>query len=219
MFAQVSFLLALGLSLHSHLVAQVNISGTWNVTDARTYEDKPYTAHVVFEPEGEIVRVHWETTAGKYMLPGLGIQQGNDLYVGWQINPKASYGVVVYDVGQTKAPGVWTAGSKQLAMEVIQRSNTALQGTHKVVGTNPDGSQYEGTLDIQPQGELYQLNWRVGSSTYSGIAFLVGDRLVCGWGVGNNDFGVVHYRFNGNKAAGTWAIPGQTDTRPENLGR
>jgi hypothetical protein len=57
-----------------------------------------------------------------------------------------------------------------------------IAGEYFVYGRNPDGSAYEGTLQIlgNPDGS-YTVNWQVGSS-YSGRGELKGDVFTVDWG-------------------------------------
>jgi len=57
-----------------------------------------------------------------------------------------------------------------------------ITGGYFVYGRNPDGSAYDGTLQItEMAGGEYQVSWQVGSS-YSGVGELKGDVLTVDWG-------------------------------------
>jgi len=57
-----------------------------------------------------------------------------------------------------------------------------IAGDYFVYGRNPDGSAYEGTLQVVGNGDgSYTVNWQVGSN-YSGRGELKGDVLTVEWG-------------------------------------
>lgn len=77
----------------------------------------------------------------------------------------------------------------------------ALGGTYAVLGTNPDGSRYEGSLEITRAGKGYKFTWIVGE-TYTGTGTLSGTTLTVQW-----DYPTpVVYQVveNGRALIGTW---------------
>jgi len=57
-----------------------------------------------------------------------------------------------------------------------------IAGDYFVYGRNPDGSAYDGTLQIADNGDgSYTVNWQVGSN-YSGRGELKGDVFTVDWG-------------------------------------
>lgn len=56
-------------------------------------------------------------------------------------------------------------------------------GSFDVVGTNPSGAQYTGTVDVVRKGETYQVYWNIAGKEFIGTgigAKFVGDRFEMG---------------------------------------
>jgi hypothetical protein len=51
-----------------------------------------------------------------------------------------------------------------------------------IEGKNADGTDYEGTVDIEKQGDGYHLSWQAGSQSYEGYGKLVANLLTVDWG-------------------------------------
>ncbi len=82
----------------------------------------------------------------------------------------------------------------------------SLSGLYRVTGTNPDGRPYQGTLRIQPQGEVYVLLWETGGTSIEGVGLLRGNILSAGW-----DCGVVTYSvLEDGSLEGVWALCGES---------
>jgi hypothetical protein len=56
------------------------------------------------------------------------------------------------------------------------------EGRYRVAGRNPNGGQYAGTLVMSKTADSYQLDWRVGSSSFRGSGRLQGNVLTVDWG-------------------------------------
>jgi len=87
-------------------------------------------------------------------------------------------------------------------------SNTStyskLGGTYSVDGTNPDGSNYQGTCIVKSTGtDSYSFNWTVAGKGFSGNGKLSGDLMVVDFG----DTYPVKYSVNEDGAVlrGTWS--------------
>jgi hypothetical protein len=75
-------------------------------------------------------------------------------------------------------------------------TNTTLNlaGRYTVLGTNPDGGQYAGTLEVISRGDLYQFRWNAGNQ-YDGIGVRNGSIVAVAFSSGANgsNCGVVDY--------------------------
>lgn len=131
-------------------------------------------------PEGEQVRVNW--WIGKNVYAGHGHFAGRMLVVNWgDTHP------VIYDLRRGNAlDGQWADGkaSEQLRLfaGAANSPTPVLAGRYRVRGRNADGSIYSGTVSIVPRGKNYHLDWRVGSSSYSGDGAFEGNILTVNWG-------------------------------------
>ncbi len=70
---------------------------------------------------------------------------------------------------------------------------------------------------ITRTGDVYQLQWKVGSGVINGIGFRIEDDFFVAWG--GNSLGVVGYLFAGDRARGVWTHAGASATGSENLAR
>src|SRR5687768_4381280 len=68
-------------------------------------------------------------------------------------------------------------------------------GTYKCVGHDSDGTQYQGIVNITPQGQAYSVEWTIGGRRHSGIGIVVDGLLCVTWRLhGTETGGVVVYR-------------------------
>lgn len=99
--------------------------------------------------------------------------------------------------------GSW--GCVVLAMMLTLSGWTAhaadLTGNYRVNGRNPDGSAYEGSVQIVDNGGAVAMSWQVGS-TYSGVGVVQGRVLSVNWG---SDAQVIYVINADGTLYGTWA--------------
>ena len=88
-----------------------------------------------------------------------------------------------------------------------ERTPKGLSGLYNVTGTNPDGSPYEGTLNITPQDSAYRLYWEAGNS-FEGMGLLNDDVFSVGWG--SPTCTIIAYRkLADGTLDGEWVVVGQ----------
>ena len=87
-------------------------------------------------------------------------------------------------------------------------------GSYSCRGTNPDGSPYDGTVEIAENGAGYVVRWTVsGTQTYSGAGLLTDDIFSASWGSG-----VVVYRVQADgKLVGKWLNVSRGEAGTETL--
>jgi hypothetical protein len=91
-----------------------------------------------------------------------------------------------------------------------------IAGNYKIVGTNPDGSSYRGTLEIVASGSGYRLIWNAGPQPYVGVGMKDENILSVGWG--GNYCAVASYRIQPDGILdGKWATLNQDDIGAELL--
>ena len=83
----------------------------------------------------------------------------------------------------------------------MERSHS-IAGSYTANGRNPDGSSYEGRVNITQQGDRVEFGWAIGNQTYSGKGTIEDRVVTVDWG----DATPVIYVVMPNGALhGTWA--------------
>lgn len=146
---------------------------------------------------------------GKDVFHGTGHFAGKMPVVNW-----GDKDPVIYTFGDKGAlDGEWADGSATETLEpvaVAAPSDVDLaEGTYDVEGHNPDGGDYEGTVEIEKKGNGYQLSWKVGDSSYEGSGQLEGNVLTVDWG---SSTPVVYALAEDGSLAGLWAAGKGTET-------
>ena len=97
--------------------------------------------------------------------------------------------------------GTWAAWTKR---DIVSE--------YTVLGTNPDGSEYEGQLEIAVANDIYQITWSVGAEYY-GIGIQREGVVAATWG---ESCGVIAYVIEADGSLdGLWAYPGQEELTHE----
>ncbi len=92
-----------------------------------------------------------------------------------------------------------------------------LASKYDVVGTNPDGSKYKGTADVEViSNSTFTIKWSIRSSTIEGFGMRMNDSLAATYQI-NGEPGLVIYRVDGNGLDGLWAIRGHNGGGTEHL--
>lgn len=81
------------------------------------------------------------------------------------------------------------------------------EGLYEVEGQNPDGTEYQGMLQLQPgPGGAWLVAWRIGEQLIEGVAMIQGGQLIVGYGLGGA-VGVASYEVrNDGKLQGQWTL-------------
>lgn len=97
----------------------------------------------------------------------------------------------------------------------------SLGGRYNVVGTNPGGSEYRGTLTVTPRGGVYQFRWNAGTQ-YDGVGVKNGKMVAVAFANGNDGTGcgVVDYLIEPDGTLqGKWGYWGTTGAGTERAKR
>jgi len=198
--------------------------GAFRVVDAE------YQGEVCIGGGDPTYTLRWKLDNGDTYF-GQGLVVGDRLIVGFNADG-AGYGVAAYELGDEGGEGTWSsAGAERLGRESIenlQRLLPLLTSPEKaegkgephvfaVSGRNPDGSAYEGDLEVLPRGATTLLTWRVGDEHFRGVGLVEDGLLAVGWGTTEAGLGVMVYRIEEDKLHGSWAFVDDQETRVENL--
>jgi len=150
-------------------------------------------------PESGKVRFTW--WIGKDVFTGVGEFAGRMLVVNWG----DKHPVVYTFSGGENMDGEWADGSATERLSLYSRAAQSqvdlAEGTYAVSGRNPNGSTYEGTLDLSRQGSRYTLVWKVGGTGYRGVGDLNDNLLTVDWG---DQTPVVYALMEDGRLKGLW---------------
>lgn len=92
-------------------------------------------------------------------------------------------------------------------------------GTYSITSAkNPGGGAYTGDVAITQNGQVYLLNWTVGSTKVKQVGVGIEDGTTLAVGLSNAEpYGVVVYHVNGGQLDGTWALPNNPKLGAESL--
>jgi hypothetical protein len=180
-------------------VLDMTVSGVG--PDGRSYEG---TMLVTFTSDAT---VNLEQTIDSGNISGTGIVVGDIFAVAWG---DTSCSIAAYEVQDDGSlVGSWTLiGQTEVASEAATPVN--IVGQHIVEGTNQDGSQYEGTLDVSADNQVHSFTWVVNGQSLEGVGILRGNVVTAGFG--SEECAVMSYFVLPTGAlSGQWAFIG-TDT-------
>jgi hypothetical protein len=94
-------------------------------------------------------------------------------------------------------------------------------GVYRCEGTNPDGSQYRGVVEIEKDADTYRVRWTMSQrATALGIGIMRDDVLAVSYFTGESLGVVAYHREKGGQLIGEWAVLGAGGRlRPETLTR
>jgi hypothetical protein len=81
-------------------------------------------------------------------------------------------------------------------------SAQSVSGLYRAEGRNPDGSTYNGMVQVVEVGTSLTFSWQVGNQSYQGKGYRSGDVLWIDWG---DPHPVVYVRMPSGELHGTWA--------------
>jgi hypothetical protein len=158
--------------------------------------------------DGKQVRVKW--WIGNQTFTGAGEFAGRMLVVNWgDTHP------VIYTFGKHGfLNGEWAEGKASERLELFASAAPTAgsldPGRYAVTGHNPDGTSYDGVVDIakSPSGD-YSFDWKVGKTAYHGEGKLEGGILTIYWGA---QMPVVYALTGNNELKGLWSGGGGEET-------
>ena len=126
--------------------------------------------------------------------------------------------------GQTDAPkntDSSTSSTTTASATSAPATPPDIAGKYNVVGSNPDGGVYKGTLEIIPRGDVYQFRWNAGTQ-YDGVGVANGNVVAVAFANGENGkgCGVIDYEIASDGALdGKWGYWGVNEAGTEKATR
>jgi hypothetical protein len=163
--------------------AAKNIAGNYDATGTNIDGGGSYKASLVVTPRDDVYQFSWDSAGNKY--DGVGVVTDNTVAVSYTDGPNGKgCGVVLYKIGADGSldgrSGYWGVNSAETE-KGTRKSGSDLDGTYEIAGTNVEGKEYKGTLDIKKDGEGYAFTWNAGN-TFSGFGVKQGDKAIAGFG-------------------------------------
>jgi hypothetical protein len=160
-------------------IATPALGGIYRVEGTNPNRTK-YRGMVALNRIGDQFRFNWWIS--QQVFSGQGQFAGRMLVVEWGDKHPVIY---TFASGGT-LNGEWADGSATERLDLFARAAegplTIREGRYRVAGRNPNGGQYAGTLVMSRNADSYQLDWRVGSSSFRGSGRLQGNILTVEWG-------------------------------------
>jgi hypothetical protein len=186
--------------------AASTLSGLYRV-EGRNPGGRPYRGMVVVTQTGDQFTFKW--WVGTQTFDGTGELAGRMLVVNWGDKTP-----VVYTFGPLDSlDGEWADGTATERLTLHARASSspvALNGgTYNVVGYDPSGRKYQGTVSIARQADRYQLDWKIGANAYKGEGTLDGGLLTVNWG---SSTPVVYALAADGSLNGLWDTGAATET-------
>jgi hypothetical protein len=93
----------------------------------------------------------------------------------------------------------------------------ARKGAIRSVGTSPGGGgAYKGSVSVTAKGDVYDVQWKIGASTYIGVGILTDSDFSIAY-YGGTITGVAVYREQADGTwKGAWALVGSSRLGTEN---
>ena len=186
---------------------QRNLSGVYR-SDGRNPNGTKYKGIAAVNWTGNEVQVKW--WIGKQIFTGTGEFAGKMLVVNWgDTHP------VIYTFGKHGfLNGEWADGKASERLELFASIGTSdrtlTEGRYAVTGHNPDGTSYDGTVDISKSASGgYNFDWKVGRDAYHGEGKLEDGIVTVHWG---EQTPVVYALTGNNELKGLWSGGGGEET-------
>lgn len=90
-----------------------------------------------------------------------------------------------------------------------------LASRYRVNGTDYDGSGYQGTVTVRPEGGRFRFRWSIGSEIYDGVGTLDGDRLTIDGSQEGEPFRYDLRLFSDGSLMGKWTSGGDDERGSE----
>ncbi|NJM47724.1 MAG: tetratricopeptide repeat protein [Alkalinema sp. RU_4_3] len=159
---------------------QAEIEGTWQISRGQNSNGKAYTGTITMAKLKNMYRMFGDLSSGK--RSGIGLLEGNQLFVGWNQGSNPSGGVFAYRINSDGSLwGRWAEASGMIGTDKWSEGKPGvIEGKYKLQGTNYTGVPYKGIVEIRRVGDAYEIFWN-SDIKYKGIAIISGDYLVGGW--------------------------------------
>ncbi len=162
---------------------KVDIAGKYDATGSNPNGGGQYKAELTVTAHDDVYQFSWASGTKSY--DGVGVLSDNRVAVSYTEGAEGKgCGVALFkiapDGSMTSKNGYW--GENKMETETATRtSGNDLEGEYNIVGKNPKGETYKGTLKVTKDGDGYVFNWNTGNS-FSGFGIRAGEFVAVGFG-------------------------------------
>ena len=192
-----------------------DISGSYTVSGQNEGGGGSYTGDLAVAKRDDVYQFSWKSGTNQY--DGVGVQSGNSVAVSFADGTEGKgCGVVLYHIGANgnldgKA-GYWGVNEAETE-KATRTSGSDLEGSYDVTGSNPDGKDYTGKLNVKKEGAGYRFAWTTGES-FNGFGIRGADMVAVG--LGGAKCGFVGYDIKSDGTLdGKWGSQGSTSVGTE----
>jgi hypothetical protein len=161
------------------------IAGEYDAVGANPDGGGKYKADLTVTPHDDVYQFTWKS--GKSSYDGVGVMTDDRVAVAFTDGDSGKgCGVVLYKIGSDGSldgkKGYW--GVNTMETEIAARtkgSGSDLDGVYDIVGKNPQGQTYKGTLIVIQSGDGYTFDWDAGNK-FSGFGIRAGSFIAVGFG-------------------------------------
>jgi len=163
--------------------APKSIAGDYDASGTNVDGGGAYKANLTVTPRDDVYQFSWNSAGKAY--DGVGVMTDNAVAVSYTdgANGKGC-GVVLYKIGPNGSlegkSGYWGVNSAE-SEKATRTSGTDLEGKYDITGTNTDGKDYKGSLEVKKSGDGYTFLWNAGES-FEGFGIKTGDKVAVGFG-------------------------------------
>lgn len=198
---------------------ELEVSGAYTVTGENENGSLPYEGLLTIANHGDVYDFRWQTDRPRPL--GVGVQFGDAVAVSYADPSTAKgCGVALYRIasdgsldGRIARWGEYTYGTEK----ATRTEGTNFDAKYRVTGKNSDGSTYEGTIEVEKNGNGHRFAWHTGSDQV-GFGIWRGDRAAIGFGGKQCSF-VIYKIQSGRLLEGFWGSPRSIDFGTETAKR
>jgi len=139
-------------------------AGTYAIT-GKNVKHRKYKATLTIMPGKEVVYAT-KRAFGKERR-GIGFKQGNHVFL--VFGKDARIALYQGGYGSDKYTGVWTTLGAKGALGSEEAAQPEGEAAYKVIGKNPAGEAYEGTLSLDDEYGVAKATWQVGEQKICGV--------------------------------------------------
>ncbi len=162
-----------------------DIAGTYDAVGSNPDGGGQYKADLTVTPHDDVYQFSW--VSGKSSYEGVGVMTDDRVAVAYTDGDSGKgCGVVLYKIAADGTldgkKGYWGINTMETETAKPSKGGGAdLTGVYDILGKNPQGENYKGTLIVIQSGDGYTFDWEAGNK-FSGFGIRAGSYIAVGFG-------------------------------------